>query len=144
MLTERSLLKAGKGILNVAIHAMCARTPLRARTHTLHSPSARARYRNADLDEAWFNLVGFDAGGGAVESAVRVGLKLRLLRRLAHTRAKAHVRSVKERLRVLGVGVRAELKAKKSAKSKKQAGRAPCATTTLAAAPATAPVATTD
>jgi hypothetical protein len=80
-------------------------------------------YRDADLDDAWLDLVGFDAGGAAVDLAVRVGLKLRLLRRFAHTRAKALVKAMRERLRISGMGVRAELKAKKSAKAKKVASK---------------------
>jgi hypothetical protein len=58
-----------------------------------------------------------------VDLAVRVGLKLRLLRRFAHTRAKALVKAMRERLRISGMGVRAELKAKKSAKAKKVASK---------------------
>ena len=117
-LTERSMLNCGKHSLNEAI------MPL---------------YRDAALGDSWLALVG--KGNSKDEHAVRVGLKLRLLRRLAHTRAKAHVKSMKERLRVLGIGVRAGLKAKKSAKAKRAQQKQSTSASSAAAAAATPTVA---
>ena len=52
-----------------------------------------------------------------------MGLKLRLLRRFAHTRAKAFCKELTEHLRVRGIAIRAQLKATMAAKAAKKTTR---------------------
>ena len=99
-LTEKALIQNGKETMNNAIAGI---------------------YRNVSIDAAWFALVGEGSrSAGCTRCGTRLGLKLRLLRRFAHTRAKAFCKELTEHLRVRGIAIRSQLKATMAAKAAKK------------------------